>query len=144
MQSWMIGILLGIVPVGLLPHLPGWPALALLVGGAIVLLRWYPWPARLASGVVLGCALAIFYGNSLIDKRLASDCVKEPLTLAGEVSSLPRTSRMPDGALRQRFEFSVRTIEPSRCQGPSRLLLSYYGPHKMIPGGRWQFEVKLK
>jgi competence protein ComEC len=140
----MTGILLGIVPVGLLPQLPGWPVLLLLVGGAIVLLRLRTRFGRFASGAALGCALAVFYGNELIHKRLASDCVKVPLTLTGEVSSLPRTSRMPDGAVRQRFEFSVTTIDPLRCQGPSRLLLSYYGPHKMIPGGRWQFEVKLK
>jgi competence protein ComEC len=118
--------------------------LLLLVGGAVVLLRWKTRPARLASGVALGCALAIFYGDVLIHKRLATDCVAVPLTLTGEVSSLPRTSRMPDGAVRQRFELSVMTIDPSRCQGPSRLLLSYYGPHKMIPGGRWQFGGKLK
>ncbi|RLA49385.1 MAG: DNA internalization-related competence protein ComEC/Rec2 [Gammaproteobacteria bacterium] len=144
MQSWMTGIVLGIVPVGLLPQLPGWPVLLPLVGAAVVLLRWRTRPARLASGLALGCVLAICYGTSLIHKRLAADCVKLPLTLTGEVSSLPRTSRMPDGTLRQRFEFSVGTIDPSRCQGPSRLLLSYYGPRKMVPGDRWQFGVKLK
>jgi competence protein ComEC len=144
MQSWMTGILLGIVPVGLLPHLPGWPVPLLLAGGAIVVLRWRTRPARLASGVALGCALAILHGNSLLHKRLAAACVKQPVTLTGAVSSLPRTSRMPDGAQRQRFEFSVTAIDPPRCQGPSRLLLSYYGPHKMIPGGRWQFAVTLK
>ena len=130
--------------MGLLPHLPGWPVLLLLVVVVVVLPRWKTGPTGLVSGAALGCAVAIFYGSSLLHKRVAPDCEQLPLTLTGAVSSLPRTSRMPDGAVRQRFEFSVTAIEPWRCQGPSRLLLSYYGPQKMIPGGRWQFEVKLK
>lgn len=144
MHFWSIGMVLGIMPVGLLADLPGWPWPLLLLGAAGLFYCLPCWCGRLLCGVALGAALAIFHGNALLLKRLPTDCVKQALTLVGEVSSLPRTSFMPDGARRQRFEFSVLAIRPSRCQGPARLLLSYYGPHTMIPGDRWQFEATLK
>jgi competence protein ComEC len=144
MHFWSIGVVLGIMPVGLLSDLPGWPWPQLLLGAAGLLYCWPCRSGRFLCGLALGCALALYHGNTLVLKRLPSDCVKQPLTLEGAVSSLPRTSVMPDGARRQRFEFSVAAIHPSRCQGPARLLLSYYGPHKMIPGDRWQFDAALK
>ena len=144
MHFWSMGVVMGIMPVGLLSDLPGWPWPQLLLGAAALLYCW-PCPrGRLLCGLALGCALALFHGNALVLKRLPSHCVKQALTLEGEVSSLPRTSVMPDGARRQRFEFLVAAIHPSKCQGPARLLLSYYGPHTIIPGDRWQFEALLK
>ena len=144
MQSWMIGVVLGIVPVGLWPYLPEWPLSPLLCGIGVLLLLRRTRFARLCCGAALGCALAVSHGEALLRSRLAEDCVKVPVTLAGVVSSLPRSSRMPDHTLRQRFEFSVEDIKPAGCLGPERLLLSYYGPDKVIPGEHWQFEGRLK
>ena len=143
MQSWMIGMVLGIVPVALWPLLPQWPVGLLLAVGAALLFSLRSGPARLISGVALGSALAIVHGNTLLKHRLPEDCVKEPLMLLGEVASLPRSSLMPDGTRRQRFELLVQTVQPSRCSGPRRVLLSYYGTQRIIPGQRWQLGVAL-
>jgi len=144
MQSWMIGVVLGIVPVGLLPRLPAWPLSSFAAGCAVVLLAWpAPW-VRFCAGMALGVAVAVTHGDTLLQRRLGEACVQQPLAVQGLVASLPRSSLMPDGAVRQRFEFSVSAIYPAHCQGPRQLLLSYYGPQRIIPGQRWLFQGNLK
>jgi hypothetical protein len=65
MHFWSIGVVLGIMPVGLLSDLPGWPLPALLLGAAALLYCW-PCPCgRLLCGLALGCALALDHGNAL-------------------------------------------------------------------------------
>ena len=99
-----------------------------------------------ASGVRIGLwlFLGLAHGTVLLQHRLVDACVGVPLVVTGTVSSLPTASRMLNDGLRQRFEFSVRDISPSRCVGPSKLILSYYGDHKIRPADEWQFEVKLR
>lgn len=138
----MTGLLLGLLPVLLLPRLPGqWlslllstAGLALLTGGAV---------RRLLAGICLGSALAMIHGQLLLKHRITDNCVGRALTVTGEVASLPRNTLFPDGNPRQRFEFKVRSITPADCAGPRRLLLSYYGPAKIVPGETWLFPVKL-
>ena len=144
MQSWMIGVVLGILPVGLLPRLPEWPLSTLAAGCALGLLAWpTPW-GRLCAGLALGIAVAVAHGESLLQRRLKDECVKLSLIVEGQVSSLPRRSLMPNGDTRQRFDFSATAVYPEQCQGPRQLLLSYYGPQRIVPGQRWQFRVHLK
>ena len=100
--------------------------------------------ARVACGLACGCFLGLAHGTVLLQHRLVDACVGVPLVVTGTVSSLPTESRMLNDGLRQRFEFSVRDISPSRCVGPSKLILSYYGDHKIRPADEWQFEVKLR
>ena len=90
MQSWMIGVVLGILPVGLLPRLPEWPLSTLAAGCALGLLAWpTPW-GRLCAGLALGIAVAVVHGESLLQRRLKDECVKLSLIVEGQVSSLPR------------------------------------------------------
>ncbi|MEE4143776.1 MAG: ComEC/Rec2 family competence protein, partial [Halieaceae bacterium] len=139
----MIGLVLGILPVSLLPRLPGlWAPLA-LAGTGLVLLAGRTVLPRLASGLALGCALAVVHGQLLLERRITDACVGQPLVLTGEVASLPRHTLFADGASRQRFELDVASLEPPRCRGPARVLLSYYGTAKIVPGERWTFPVKL-
>jgi len=139
----MIGLVLGILPVALLPRLPApWVPLA-LAGSGLVLLAWRGALPRLTSGLALGAALALVHGQLLLERRISDSCVGEPLLLTGEIASLPRDTLCPDGRGRQRFEVAVAALEPRRCAGPRRVLLSYYGPAKITPGDRWTFPVKL-
>ena len=144
MQSWMIGVVLGILPVGLLPRLPEWPLSSLAASCALVFLAWTTPMGRLCAGLALGIAVAVAHGDSLLQRRLKQECVRLPLTVEGQVTSLPRLGLMPGGDTRQRFDFSAAAIYPKQCQGPGKLLLSYYGPRRIVPGQRWQFRVHLR
>jgi competence protein ComEC len=140
----MIGLVLGILPIPLLPGLP--PRELILVPAATGLLalslrhRFF----RLFSGLSIGLALALAAGHALLAARLPEECVRSPVVASGQVSSLPRSSLLADGAVRQRFEFTVATLDPVRCRGPRRLLLSYYGSSTLVPGEHWRFELSLK
>jgi competence protein ComEC len=144
MQSWMIGLVSGIVFIGFCPTLPPWTLSGVFAGIAITARPWrYPLRA-LTAGLACGCALGLAYGSVLLQQRIADDCVSLPITVVGTVSSLPTSSAMPGGGKRQRFEFDVEQLSPSRCSGPQQLMLSYYGEHRVDAGAKWQFEVKLK
>ncbi|CAA0119848.1 ComE operon protein 3 [Halioglobus japonicus] len=144
MQSWMIGLVSGIVAVGFWPVLPPWPVLLLFGAAALtVTFRRTPICAFLA-GFSLGCVLGCVHGELLLHTRIAQSCVGLPLTVTGTVSSLPRDSLIRAGVPRQRFEFTVTDLQPMQCAGPQTLQLSYYGDHVIQPGDEWQFEVRLK
>ena len=145
MQSWMIGMVSGTIFVG------WWPFFA--VFGLVCLVRGYCLgctaleDSGCASGVRIG--LWLFSGPGSRHRIAAAPlgrcvCGGFRWSSRGTVSSLPTASRMLNDGLRQRFEFSVRDISPSRCVGPSKLILSYYGDHKIRPADEWQFEVKLR
>ena len=145
MRSWMIGMVLGILPVGLLPTLPGASGPVCLGLGSLLLLLYRKTPAcRFAAGFCLGFALAIQHGHGLLRERLADRCSGEQQVVSGMVSSLPRSSLMRDGTPRQRFELRVDSGLPRVCGKPQRILLSYYGPQEIIPGQRWRFQARLK
>lgn len=144
MQSWMIGLVSGIVSAGYWPMLPPWPLLIFFVGAALVVcVRQSPVIAFFA-GLGLGCALGFVHGTLLLHSRITEECVGVPLTVSGTVSSLVSTSWIRAGARQQRFEFTVAELMPAQCHGPEKLRLSYYGDHQITPGGEWLFEVRLK
>ena len=71
MRSWMTGVVLGVLPVALWPRLPGWQ-FSLLLALAALLAKWLS-PGRVTtvfSGLALGCALAMAYGQNLLRDRL--------------------------------------------------------------------------
>lgn len=139
----MIGIVLGVLPVLVLPKLPpGWLSLLLLAVG-LGLLFWHGRWCRVCSGVALGAALVLFNSHTLLQERISEQCEGLPLEVSGVVASLPRRSNFPDGGRRQRFEFLVDALQPAACAGPHRVLLSYYGDASLHPGDRWLFPVKL-
>jgi len=144
MQSWMIGAVSGLIFTGTWRDLPPWPLSLLFAGCALVLLTQKSAGAKLACGLACGCALGLAYGTVLLQHRLEVGCVGIPLTVTGQVSSLPSDEQVFGRERRQRFEFRVDELAPTRCKGPSKIILSYYGQHKIHPGESWQFEVKLK
>lgn len=144
MRSWMIGLVLGIPPVALLPELPGLIVPFGLAGFGLLLIPVGTRGTQLCAGMAMGCALALWHGHALLQNRLPEECVRLPLQVSGQVSSLPRSSTLYDDTTRQRFEFVIASIAPLHCQVPKRLLLSYYGASRLVPGETWQFDVVLK
>jgi len=144
MRAWMAGFVLGVLPLCLLPRLPGmvWlaplPAVAALAG-----LGWRRRPWRVFSGAATGLAVALLQVHLLLQARLPQDCEGQPVALRGVVTSLPRTSLLWEDTVRQRFEFEPLQVRPVRCRGPRRLLLSYYGPQRLVPGQQWAFDAVL-
>jgi competence protein ComEC len=139
----MIGVVLGMLPVLVLPDLPPAGLSLLPIALGLGLLWGSAWWCRLCSGLAIGFALALVHGHALLDRRISAQCVGQPLMVSGVVASLPRSSDFPDGGRRQRFEFTVEHLEPPQCTGPQRILLSYYGTAALSPGDSWIFPTKL-
>ncbi|MFV8817366.1 DNA internalization-related competence protein ComEC/Rec2 [Haliea sp. E17] len=156
MRTAMAGWLLGMVLVAVLPALPSRSWLwACGAGGAALALLALPVPplARCASlrpalallaGLLLALACSGLRGHGLLAARLPVECNRAPLTVVGEVMSLPARTLLEGGAARQRFNFAVASLHPGSCAGPRNILLSYYGSADIEPGQRWQFEVRLR
>ncbi len=144
MRSWMIGAVAGILPVGLLPALPPRPWVVALALFSLLSLGCRHRIVRAVSGTALGCALALWHGHALVDRRLADHCNGTHVTLTGRVVSLPRRSVLEDGTPRQRFEFRVEAAAPDHCGRLARVLLSYYGEEVIVPGQRWRLQTRLR
>lgn len=144
MQSWMIGMVSGTTFVGWWPILPPPTGCVLFAALALIALCWNSVVARVAGGLACGCFLGLAHGTELLQQRLLDECVGVPLLVTGVISSVPSNSWRLHYGQRQRFEFAVRDVFPSRCTGPSTLILSYYGDEKIRPADDWQFEVKLR
>ena len=144
MQSWMIGMVSGTIATGLLPALPPTGICVPLFLAGVAGLAWKSRATRSASGIACGCLLGIVWGYNLLQHRIADDCVGEALAVEGYIDSLPSQVNTPTSDVRQQFEFSVSDVEPQRCAGPRKLLLYYYGEHRMVPGERWRLVVTLR
>ena len=134
----------GCIATGFMSELLPGPMAVALLALAVLLAQDRFWGAWLLGGAALGLAWGVLHGHWLLDSRLAGQCEATPLWVEGVISSLPRRSRTSRGVLRARFELRPTSIEPSFCEGPRRLLLSYYGDLKLHPGEYWRFRVKLK
>ena len=154
MQSWMIGMVLGLVFTGYAPALPAWSlvipvVLSVTVLASGVLLRWTSRYVpcvllRLLVGLSWGVLVGISHGHSLLDYRLPTHCVGRSLEVEGQVASLPGRRLVPGVGTRQTFRFRVNAIEPAECAVPRYVLLHYYGARRMVPGDFWRFPIRLK
>lgn len=153
MLAWIAAWSTGALLVGVLPALPPtpWLLLAALLGGTpgiVQLVR-----AGSGGGVcaiasclgagLLGFACAGLEGRALVDARLPVACNRQPLQLEGRVDSLVATASFGEVS-RQRFSFRAESLVPEDCGGPEKILLSYYGGQRILPGQRWRFEARLK
>ncbi len=145
MRSWMIGTIVGIMPVALLATLPSTQSAVLFfVASVIVLALNHRASGKWACGVFLGLAVATLHGHSLMNSRIPPDCERVKLQVAGTVASLPVVSVSRFDAPSQRFKFDLMSIDQQDCAGPKSALISYYGSSEILPGQHWQFDVKLK
>jgi competence protein ComEC len=142
----MIGMVLGSVPVAVLPQLPPLQ-LAALAGAAAVACLWRAAGWLLLGGYLAGFAWAVAYGHDLLDARLDPACSGRVFTLLGRIDSLPQVTALGGDRLRQRARVTVlRRLDgdAARCGRPSRLLLTYYGEELLAPGEQWLFQARLR
>ena len=141
MRSWMIGWLLASLTMAFSPWLLAecfWPALA-GIAYFLFLGRKHFWVALILA--LLACSLR---GQLTLQDRLPEVCNGRVAALSGSVVSLPRVSVVAEGRQRQRFEFMVESTAPPECGNPGKVLLSYYGEQRLLPGQRWQLEARLR
>ena len=140
----MIAVVTAYVLVGVMPTLlPLYLLAALLPFVFFPLYQAFP-GALFLSGLAVGLLGGTLHGNSLLSQRVEHQCEGISITVEGEVTSLPRYSRARTGVNAQRFEFRTDRLKPNSCDGPRRLLLTYYGEQIIRPGQRWRMGVKLK
>ena len=94
MRSWMIGMVVGVLPVALFAHLPHWPLLLLPAISLAALVR-RDWPTRLLGGLSLGLFIAIVQGHMLLQSRDAyfEELVKIRAADAQETQALEQWHR---------------------------------------------------
>jgi len=138
-------------------------SLAAFILGAVLFLRsplalpvWLPFafaplcfalagPRRaLCIGLLLGVAWSNINGQRLLERWLAPDCERVPVTLQGHVASLPEVREARGDRRYQRFLLDVSDVAPARCAGPRRVRLSYYGDEPIKPGQQGQFSALLR
>ena len=154
MQSWMIGMVLGLVLTGYAPALPSMSLVIPVVLSVTGLALWacLHWPSRSLRRVLLkallglswGVLSGVSHGYFLLDYRLPTHCVGQSLEVEGQVVSLPSQRAVPGIGIRQTFRFRVNSIEPAECAAPRHVLLNYYGEERLVPGDFWRFPVRLK
>tara|TARA_R110002110_G_scaffold66978_1_gene183136 strand:+ start:236636 stop:238942 length:2307 start_codon:yes stop_codon:yes gene_type:complete len=146
MRSWMIGMILGIFTGTLWSSLPGSIWVLPLVVVSVWLAPSVHYLRRLGSGILVGAAVALLHGNSLLEQRLSTRCVNVPITVEGYIASMVETRPVRNDAVQQRFEFVVEKLDPRvpDCGGLHRLSLAYYGADVLQPAERWRFTVRLK
>jgi competence protein ComEC len=145
-----VALLAGVGGCLLLPSLPPWPLLALLVAASVV--AWWrrgDWP-RTAGALVFGFALAGLYAAVALARELPPGWEQHDAVVSGRIVELP-----VEEARRTRFLFRVDgdATQPIPLRG--RLLrLAWYEddhdaqdshPHAALASGsRWRMQVRLR
>ncbi len=136
MTGKLIAFVLGVCALLLIPELPPFPAVALLLSALAGLWLWrHP-----AVFFVLGFAFAFWRVEQVLEHTLPPALEGETVVLSGQVVALPM--RTPT---RLRFRFRVQEMADTRAwQG--LLLLSWYNEAAptLLPGEWWQLHVRLK
>ena len=145
----MIGLVIGLLLTAWQPQLPPlWLCSAGFFLAALALPyaanRGWLSAARALLGLLAGITLASAYGYHTLDTRYSDACAGRTLGFSGVVSSLVRRDIVREDTVRQRFEFSVESIVAPDCQGPRRLMLSYYGDRPVHAGERLSLRARLQ
>lgn len=119
------------------PHLPGWGALALLLGLALPALFWPP--TRMLAVFALGSVWFLASAQWHIERQWPAERAGETLTISGTVSGLPEQREQG-----MRFEFRPDREQPG-VTPPAALLVNWYRPGAhVVPGSRWRLELRLQ
>lgn len=137
--SFVFTYLLGIVLFSLVPVLPPVPCIYLIGASSVPLIIISvfikPW-LRLLSALLLGVFWAGWYGLLWQQHRLPESLERQAISVNGHVTGLPA-----DLQQLQRFDFQ---LDPDTALPVQRLRLSWYGGPQLLPGQRWQFQLKLR
>ncbi|WP_432473293.1 DNA internalization-related competence protein ComEC/Rec2 [Amphritea sp. HPY] len=156
----MIGICIGIIVVAFLPDLP---AVWILISGTVfavylivinrnflygnVLFRSIAW-------LLLGCCYAGLWGHWNLAHRMPLDSSPTDLVVSGEVLGLPKLSpglvqkngrENSQGRVQFLFQVEVIEVETAGVADLRKIRLNWYrAEHRVEPGQRWRFSVRLK
>ncbi|MBA6412124.1 DNA internalization-related competence protein ComEC/Rec2 [Parahaliea sp. F7430] len=157
MQVCLASLALGLLISAWLSELPSLPWAVLAALGSVlccwlgrIAIKAEQWAApylvacSFITGLSLGLLMGVLHGTQLLSHQLPQDCVRSLLQVQGRIISLPRVTVFREQQRQQRFEFAVEHLSPAYCSAPKRLLLAYYGDADLLPGERWQFELRLK
>ena len=148
----LISFVLGVCVLQWQPSLPAVATVALLAGGAtvvlLVLLRAKSSKlTRAVMPIAVGCigfAYAAGHATWRMADELAFDDEGRDIAVIGVIASLP--VKLERGV---RFELDVEQVASPNVRVPSRFLLGWYsggagGESAVQPGERWAFTVRLK
>ena len=107
---------------------------------ALVLIGFVRLPRlRIAGAFVFGLAWAATLGQQAMQARWPGDASRDTWRLTGQVVGLPTIDA--NGA---RFDLRIDAGEPAALVG-EKIRLGWYGRREaLVPGSRWQFDVRLK
>ena len=142
MRTGLIAYIAGLALAAWAPRPDAGAALALMA-----LVACLAWAARngqgcwrraglLAAWALAGLAWHLLWAGLRLDRQLDSSLEGVDMEVTGIVRSLPR--RFDET---QRFQFEVE--QSSRGFNQRRLLLSHYGPERILAGRAYRFEVRL-
>lgn len=142
---------LGIALVSAFPSLTGSMLLATVVASVVCLGLRSRFPRRRIDPllcVLLGMLCAEIQGLQLLRAQLPAELEQVPLTIHGTVIGLPESMRR-QGVQSSRFEFRVDTVQCGRdgencARGLGLLRLTWREAPSLLPGQRWQLQVRLK
>ncbi len=144
MRTWLLGLLGGLLLASAMPYAPPGAGFAGLLAAAVMGLRTGGRPGVVLSGCLFGLVVGLDHAADQAARRLPLPCVGETLALRGAISGLPEHGQMQDGSPRTRFLLSVEQLEPARCRGPQRVLLTDYSERELAAGQRWQLHARLR
>lgn len=130
----------GVLALHLMPDLPGWPWLAVLVACAAMLFR-VPRLRIFPGAFVLGFLWSQSYALLSVPPELPVERPQMRLWVEGQVVSLVERS-----ARRASFVLVARTIEDqgALAEGTWRLRLSWHDPADIATGDVWRLPVRLR
>lgn len=147
MRSWTIAFSLGVIVCGFVPQLPSLIIILGLLGLSTALQRWSR--LRVLGAFGLGCCWLLLYARHSVEAQWPLALETEDVWVHGIVWSLPQQT---DRALR--FEFRIdkfcTSAVPARCDFATlpavrkKVLISLYEPLPIVPGQRWQLQLRLR
>lgn len=148
MRSRMMALAVGIACVSFFPSLPSLALTVCCLLFALLGLCYYrSYAYSCLACLVVGLTYAVFWGHLLLASLLPVSWESKPISLVGEVTSLPEHYQRY-GQRVQRFEFEVMTVDCNQQSGcPTRLRklrLTDYGDKDFKPGQVWRLTAKLK
>ena len=148
LRIYLLALAVGIGLASLMPRLQPSFLITTLVAAvlcAAACWRWRRRGLRVLLCLLLGAGWSMAYGLWILDHLLPSALEQQSLRVVGRVRGLPQLES-GEGQSLLRFELAVDRADCSpRCDRfPRGLSLSWRDAPQLLPGQRWQLDVKLR
>lgn len=140
MQLSMLGLIAGMLSLRLLPTLPNFFCLLMLLFAAVLLLLCRRFPL---AAYCIGLCWACLSAQSALDDQLVDDLDGRTLWIEGRVVGLPEWPQVSGQPVTVRFE--LKNASSRRAVLPKRIRLTWRSPEQSVRAGeRWRLAVRLK